>query len=449
MLDALKVLIKVGTFEGRFNEVEKAQRIIPLGTLNGHRVLTSFDEFFVKQAFSSPAMNHKAFFDTVIGQAFFGHIRHQENTNGAEYERYKHLTNEILSLLSSGQRHAFGERMTAAFDRLTSQRTRLMCLHSHLRAVVVTGLLDFFFDADLPEHLRRVIMGAVDTIDQSIKLNRFMDDKRLRAFTDSVAMALEQNASHAALAPLMTMCRTQEERGDLVLVLCSVFLASTTIQVSDLVAHALLECRAKSGLGRAAFADLDTAVFFSDKTCAAFLKETLRIFPLNPFLARECTEDCVVNDTPLRAGDVLVISLRALQTHAIGTEFSFQRFDGRGGDLPYWYAFGYGERRCPGQNLGLMLACALLQHIDGTWRVAICRKAVHTRSLWRFYGTLLWRKDADVRPHEGLSVRLERAVRAIFRNATHTLVEQLTQIYLFVLALKKTPRVPVAVESSK
>ena len=113
----------------------------------------------------------------------------------------------------------------------------------------------------------------------------------------------------------------------------------------------------------------------SDEYLDAVVKETLRLRPVVPVVARKVREEVALNDYVIPAGSVLMVSIYLLHRdpalHPDPTEFRPERF--LDGESEPWMPFGGGVRRCLGASFAQLemkvvirevLAAATLRALD-------------------------------------------------------------------------------------
>ena len=105
----------------------------------------------------------------------------------------------------------------------------------------------------------------------------------------------------------------------------------------------------------------------SDEYLDAVVKETLRVRPVVPVVARRLTEDRVIGGQLFERGTILMVSIYMVHTDPDSfeepDEFRPERFlaDG-GGDLP-WIPFGGGSRRCLGASFAQVEMKVVLREV--------------------------------------------------------------------------------------
>lgn len=282
-----------------------------------------------------PAFADRAVLEKALSGRFFAPFLHQEVVTGPAFEARARFSRAALGGVTS-------ERVRAAAGEAAS---------ALLRPRTVPSLLDDVRRTTLRATIRLVLgrlaledlaLAAVTDIDRGIKMIGRANAAPRRALAEALRVVLsdpdawppetylEAGRSEALALPIA-------ERVDHV---AAVFLATGTIQVSDVVTHALI-----------ALAQYPAA---RDATDDAIIGETIRVWPVNSSVTRHASADATIAGRCYRRGQPVTVIPEAL---VAGSPFAPSRRDHVG-----TWSFGAGPRACPARRVALILSSALLGH---------------------------------------------------------------------------------------
>jgi cytochrome P450 len=300
-----------------------------------------------------PAFRDRAVLEKALSNRFFAPFAHQEVVTGPRFEARARFSRAALA--------------GVPLDRV-EQAARAAC-----DAAVVPGVAESLLDAVRGTVARAtcdLVLGeggdwdlvarAVADIDRGIK----MVGRASMPLRRELARMLERRladpdgwngVTYLTAAREEGRALSLEERVDHV---ASVFLATGTIQVSDVVTHALI-----------ALAQHPAAAAATDE---AVVHETIRAYPVNSSITRVASYAAAIAGLGFQRGEPVTVVPERL---AAGSGFDPFRTDGAG----HW-AFGAGPRACPARRVALTLAATIL----GRYRAAGVRiepAYEHKRSL--------------------------------------------------------------------
>lgn len=302
-----------------------------------------------------PAFADRAVLEKALSGRFFAPFVHQEVVNGQRFEARARLSRAALAGIPAETVRGAAEEACA---HLLGPR-RVPSLLDDVRRTVARATVRIALGDDL---LDSVAHAAVADIDRGIKMigRPGMPVRRaLRAALEGVLDAPERwpEGSYLGVAREQALALDLGERVDHV---ASVFLATGTIQVTDVVTHALI-----------ALAQTPAARGATDEEVVT---EAVRCWPVNSSITRQATADVIIDGRRFRRSEPVTVVPAALPRD--GT-FDPGRTDGAAG-----WAFGVGPRACPARRVAPMLAAAVL----GRYRalgVTIEEGYAHDRSLAR------------------------------------------------------------------
>ncbi|NUO52746.1 MAG: hypothetical protein HOV80_28205 [Polyangiaceae bacterium] len=287
----------------------------------------------------SPAFRDRAVLEKALSTRFFAPFLHQEVVTGARFEARARWSRAALANIPLDRVTRAGQTACDAAIAPGMVESLLDVVRETVARATCELVLGERGDPDL-------VARAVADIDRGIKmvgrasmplrheLGRMLERELAEPDGWSGITYLTSAREEASALPL-------EERVDHV---ASVFLATGTIQVSDVVTHALI-----------ALAQHPETATAGDE---AVLHETIRAYPVNSSITRVASDTVTVAGLGFSRGEPVTVVPERL---AAASGFDPSRTDGAG----HW-AFGTGPRACPARRVALALAHVIL----GRYRAA-------------------------------------------------------------------------------
>lgn len=279
------------------------------------------------------AFRDRAVLEKALSQRFFAPFIHQEVVVGARFEARARWSRAALANLPLDRAVAAAH---AACDSELGPGVTDSLLDS-VRSAVARASCDLALgDVGDPALVAR----AVADIDRGIK----MIGRPSMPLRRELGAMLELHLAHPEKWTGTTYLSVAKEEASALPLqervdhMAAVFLSTGTIQVSDVVTHALI-----------ALAQHPEAAGASDEAVVA---ETIRGFPVNSSITRQASEAVTVAGRRYEPGDPVTM---VPDRHARGSGFDPSRAPVAGS-----WAFGTGPRACPARRAALALAVAFL-----------------------------------------------------------------------------------------
>ncbi len=315
-------------------------------------------------------LRHRAFRDrasveNALSRYFFTPFEHQEVCEGDDFTRRAAWSRAALSGVDTAWVEAVTDRtLTAWRERLPSRVPNLL---ETVRGLTLPLMCELTFGSSLAHGLVEAAEPAVRNIDGCIKMMARPDPTVRQTLATSVTAALAEEPVRPSLLAAAASAGVELSPRELRDHLICVFLGTGTIQLTDVLTHALL-ARAQHPLA------------VEDASVDGWLRETLRCYPVNASLTRRASDAAEVAGVAYVAGDAITAYPQALNREA-DAAFRPARWDAHDAAPAGAFAFGWGPRACPAQRFSLHLLAHLLARLSGELRVRVPAGLVHRRSL--------------------------------------------------------------------
>lgn len=306
-----------------------------------------------------PAFRDRAVLEKALSRRFFYPFEHQEVVEGSRFEARSRWSHAALAALPLARVEVAAERAFAAeVTPCTTESLLDSVRRTVARATVDLALGD---DAFVP-----LVQRVVTDIDRGIKMVGRAD----RALRAELATALLRHlvepdpwrgTTYLTVAKEQALALPLQDRVDH---MAAVFLATGTIQVTDVVTHALI-----------ALAQHPEHTGARDE---AVIAETIRLFPVNSSITRRAALDVEIDGRRFARQTPITIVPRLLQRASAAFAPGLEA-DARSPGSMDW-AFGVGPRSCPARQVATTLATALLRRFR-SFGVEIEPGYRHRRSL--------------------------------------------------------------------
>jgi cytochrome P450 len=293
------------------------------------------DVSVVKALLSHPDFADRAVLENALTSLLFAPFGHQETASGSEFETRSKWSSAALRRMPLPAIDAAVDR---AFGRVLPSRTD--SLLDTVRTVTTHVMVELAVGETLGLPLLDTASRAIRDIDRGIKMIALGSSSvrnDLRRGLDRVAADPERwkEVSFLSVAREEALALSPRERADQ---LGAVFLATGSIQVSDVVTHALIALAQNPLAARA--------------TDEALVSETIRSFPVNSSVTRRSAKAVSIGGHAFDAHEaVTIVPSRMATPPGFDPECS--------GREAHW-SFGLGPRACPARAFAPRLGASLL-----------------------------------------------------------------------------------------
>ncbi len=309
-----------------------------MGSVRSIWLRTVRDPRAAEAIFRHSAFMDRAPLELAMSARFFAPFRHQEIACGEQFERRARFSRAAMAGVPTTDA---AQTAHAAFDRLASQG-EVSSLLDTVRGIVASALCELTLGEAGDAALARAF---VRDLDDGIKLRARRDFALRRAFARSIRPAL----AHPDQWREGTLLGAAREEGSALSIdervdhVASVFLGTGSIQIADVVTHAVvLEAHGFGGELR-------------EKSAEWLVSEAIRRFPVNASVTRVARDDAEVDGRrfPRGTGIHYVPPAIGERSDASGSARPDSGTDARLG-------FGVGARACPARRFSLAVATALV-----------------------------------------------------------------------------------------
>ncbi|MEM6790342.1 MAG: cytochrome P450 [Myxococcota bacterium] len=313
-----------------------------------------------------PSFRDRAPLEVAMSRYFFAPFDHQEVCVGDRFARRAAWSRAALGRMPIDAVAEAAARHTEAWlDQLPATVPSLLAA---VRRLTLPLMCELTLGHDAGAEVAPVAARAVADIDASIKLMARPHLAVRRALGSRLDTILRGDLPAPSLVAAARAAGADLPRSEAVHQVAASMLATGTIQLTDVVTHALI--------ARAQHPDQVAAA-----SVAAWVAETVRCFPVNASVTR-------INDGgPVRvaglhfpAGTAVSASPRRLNRRLHHRLDAFRAASDDAAPDPA-FAFGWGPRACPAQRFGLVALTAMLRRLRARLEVRIPTGTAHRRSL--------------------------------------------------------------------